>query len=232
VGDQWGVPEGLRGFPDLDVVVRAFRTAVEGSSLRAVAAEVPCSPTNLSEFLEGSSAPAPRMANNYLTWFFRHGRGTAVRDVAVWMILRHVAAARRHELDRYLDSRTGVIREHVAPPAAAGDETSFWDRVRAALNQAAERTSVRQVAQAVEMSPTGLQEFIAGAEPRTKTRARLERWYAERRQRGDSDVSEALILAVGRLMEFVTEAERNEVLDVLRQVLAGSGIDLSHSGSA
>ena len=41
--------------------------------------------------------------------------------------------------------------------------------------------SLRQAAAEIGLSPNALRNFVRGAEPRTTTRARLERWLATRR---------------------------------------------------
>jgi hypothetical protein len=41
--------------------------------------------------------------------------------------------------------------------------------------------SLRQAAREIGMSPNALRNFLAGAEPRAATRARLERWLAAHR---------------------------------------------------
>jgi hypothetical protein len=41
--------------------------------------------------------------------------------------------------------------------------------------------SLRQAAREIGLSPNALRNFLAGAEPRSATRARLERWLADRK---------------------------------------------------
>ena len=55
--------------------------------------------------------------------------------------------------------------------------SSEFDHIRNALRFAIERKSLRAVAVQVEMSPTGLQEFVDGAKPYGKTRAKVRTWF-------------------------------------------------------
>ena len=48
--------------------------------------------------------------------------------------------------------------------------------LRDAIAREAARYSLRRVAREAGMSPNGLRDFLAGAIPRTTTRAKLERW--------------------------------------------------------
>lgn len=52
------------------------------------------------------------------------------------------------------------------------------ERIRAALYVEIQSSSLRTVASQVEMSPTGLQKFIDGTVPYTRTLTRLRTWYS------------------------------------------------------
>ena len=52
--------------------------------------------------------------------------------------------------------------------------------LRAALEEAIARQSLRQVAKAVGMSPSGLHGLLRGAVPYAKTWERLRVWYTKR----------------------------------------------------
>lgn len=54
-----------------------------------------------------------------------------------------------------------------------------FDTYRQALRDAIERSTLRSVAEAVGMSPTGLQKLVDGTEPRAKTRERIREWYVQ-----------------------------------------------------
>lgn len=59
--------------------------------------------------------------------------------------------------------------------------------------------SLRQAAREIGLSPNALRNFLAGAEPRAATRARLERWLAARRAAADRHPS------VGHLVQLIGE---------------------------
>jgi len=52
-----------------------------------------------------------------------------------------------------------------------------FDPIREALRIAIERKTLRFVAVQVGMSPTGLQQFVAGARPYGKTKERTRAWF-------------------------------------------------------
>ncbi|MBI4541723.1 MAG: hypothetical protein HY705_01700 [Gemmatimonadetes bacterium] len=58
--------------------------------------------------------------------------------------------------------------------------------------------SLRQAAREIGLSPNALRNFLNGAEPRTATRAKMERWLASRRTRERGP-------GVGRLVELLGE---------------------------
>lgn len=51
--------------------------------------------------------------------------------------------------------------------------------LRDGIAREAAQYSLRRVAREVSISPNGLRDFLAGATPRTTTRAKLERWLGE-----------------------------------------------------
>lgn len=52
--------------------------------------------------------------------------------------------------------------------------------LRAAVQREVDRSSLRQAAREIGLSPNGLRNFLIGAAPRTSTRIRLERWLTRR----------------------------------------------------
>jgi hypothetical protein len=56
------------------------------------------------------------------------------------------------------------------------------DEIRAALWRYLDGESLRQTAREVGMSPTGLSNFLNGAQPYTPTVRKLRKWYEEHRQ--------------------------------------------------
>jgi hypothetical protein len=95
------------------------------------------------------------------------------------------------------------------------------DRIRDALRAAIERSTLRAVALRVGMSPTGLQEFVAGTRPYGKTREKVRSWfYREAGFSGIDDEEAAALLrrlvgtlpqpdgGVARLLDSVEAAYR------------------------
>lgn len=79
-----------------------------------------------------------------------------------------------------------------------------FDDIRDGLRFAIERTSLRRVAAQVGMSPTGLQEFVAGAKPYGKTREKVRAWFYRETESGNvaaDDAAGALRRLVGTLPE-------------------------------
>jgi len=66
-----------------------------------------------------------------------------------------------------------------------GDYSRRIETVRAAVSEELDFRSLRQVARAVGMSPTGLQNFrVAEAMPHAPTMAKLWRWYETQHRAG------------------------------------------------
>lgn len=78
------------------------------------------------------------------------------------------------------------------------------ERIRAALHVEIQSSSLRTVASQVEMSPTGLQKFIDGTVPYTRTLTRLRTWYSRWRGRDGVDAREVRRMLVG-LMRNVSD---------------------------
>jgi hypothetical protein len=97
--------------------------------------------------------------------------------------------------------------------------------LRQAAREAMERTSSRAVARDVDMSPLGLREFIAGAEPRSATIRKLTAWYIRQREHGsdapvDADTAEA---AIAFLLEHIPAQHRGDVRAALIQLIDSKG---------
>jgi predicted transcriptional regulator len=56
-------------------------------------------------------------------------------------------------------------------------EQAVIPTIRAAATAMVERTSLREIARQIGMSPSGLDKFLNGTEPHRKIRRRLETWY-------------------------------------------------------
>lgn len=97
--------------------------------------------------------------------------------------------------------------------------------LRQAAREAMERTSSRAVARDVDMSPLGLREFIAGAEPRSATIRKLTAWYIRQREHGsdapvDAETAEA---AIAFLLEHIPAQHRDDVRAALVQLIDSKG---------
>ena len=104
------------------------------------------------------------------------------------------------------------------------------DTLRYAAARAVERTSLRRVAEALDMAPSWLDGFIDGrtARPRSQTLKKLREWYvgemATLSERSDESAATAVALLVEGLM---AEADRRaaaiELLEVLERAYARQG---------
>jgi hypothetical protein len=97
--------------------------------------------------------------------------------------------------------------------------------LRQAAREAMERTSSRAVARDVDMSPLGLREFIAGAEPRSATIRKLTAWYIRQREHGsdapvDAETAEA---AIAFLLEHIPAQHRDDTRAALLELIRGKG---------
>jgi hypothetical protein len=97
--------------------------------------------------------------------------------------------------------------------------------LRQAAREAMERTSSRAVARDVDMSPLGLREFIAGAEPRSATIRKLTAWYIRQREHGsdapvDVDTAEA---AIAFLLEHIPAQHRYDTRAALLELIRSKG---------
>lgn len=66
-------------------------------------------------------------------------------------------------------------------------------RLRAAVAAAVERTSFREVAREVGISPMGIHRLLQGSEPQQRTRLKLEAWFVRHSEaaRGEVDATTA-----------------------------------------
>ena len=96
-----------------------------------------------------------------------------------------------------------------------------FDTYRRALRNAIDRSSLRAVAQAVGMSPTGLQNFVNGALPRAKTRERIRAWFVHEAGFGSLPPRDAALLL--RRMVGTLRSPDAGVLSVLDAVGAAYG---------
>jgi hypothetical protein len=78
--------------------------------------------------------------------------------------------------------------------------------LRDAVTRQLATISLRQAAGEIGLSPNALRNFLAGAEPRTTTRAKLESWLATRAT-GEQPKIGALIQLVGELAVDLSPAQ-------------------------
>lgn len=92
------------------------------------------------------------------------------------------------------------------------------DQIRRLLIARVEKTSRRQVARDVGMSPTGLGKFLAGGDPYYKTVKRLRRWYATIGAQGVPAPTEGAA-ALRTLTHGLGPSERAKVAETLFDAL-------------
>jgi hypothetical protein len=86
-------------------------------------------------------------------------------------------------------------------------------QVRAALEEAVERRSLRHVARETGMSPSGLRGVLVGAAPYGKTWEKLRVWYAGSRPDPHRTLSPSTIAGLLRmLLRAVPEGERHAAI--------------------
>ncbi|HZG42355.1 MAG TPA: hypothetical protein VEY93_05295 [Longimicrobium sp.] len=108
---------------------------------------------------------------------------------------------------------------------APGEPRLSVSVLRQAAREAMERTSSRAVARDVDMSPLGLREFIAGAEPRSATIRKLTAWYIRQREHGsDAPVNaETAEAAIAFLLEHIPAQHRDDARAALIQLIDSKG---------
>lgn len=113
------------------------------------------------------------------------------------------------------------LRALMAELARAGEteaqaEQRLIPQLRAAVAERVERTSLRNAAREIGMSPTGLKKFLDGNMPYTKTIHRLRAWYvhhAADRQEETSD--EAAFAALGVLVHAIPSATQAQTVEAM-----------------
>lgn len=99
---------------------------------------------------------------------------------------------------------------------AAAEGGASLERMRDALASRIEATSLRQVAREVGMSPTGLQNVLAGADSYSRTRRKLERWYVrETARHGGTLDAHSVSAALHLLTRDLPPAGRRPAVDRL-----------------
>ena len=79
--------------------------------------------------------------------------------------------------------------------------------LRDAVTRQLATISLRQAASEIGLSPNALRNFLAGAEPRVTTRAKLERWLATRKTGEPRPKVGALVQLIGELTGDLSPAQ-------------------------
>lgn len=90
------------------------------------------------------------------------------------------------------------------------------DRLRNAIVLRVQATSLRAVARQVGMSPSGLDKFLSGGTPYTKSRRKLFDWLHRERHNLHSDLTaDGMAAALGALVRDLAPDRREEALHTL-----------------
>lgn len=111
---------------------------------------------------------------------------------------------------------------------SAAEGGASLERVREVLAARVDATSLRQVAREVGMSPSGLQNVLAGADSYSRTRRKLERWYVRETARFEAPldphaISAALHLLTRDLPPGRRRPTVERVIDALEEAYTAAG---------
>lgn len=94
------------------------------------------------------------------------------------------------------------------------------EELREAAARAVDATSLRKVATAIEMSPTGLRSFLDGGDPYSGTRRKLDLWYVRETARewgaSDDTAAAAISILLQRIPDERAAVLRKRILALLR----------------
>jgi len=94
------------------------------------------------------------------------------------------------------------------------------ERLRETVALRVEATSLRAVARQVGMSPSGLEKFLSGGTPYSRSRQKLQDWWEREGSRPHSEVSpEGIEVAVGALVRDLPAEFRAEAIQRLIRAL-------------
>ncbi|HEX8691694.1 MAG TPA: hypothetical protein VF746_04690 [Longimicrobium sp.] len=97
------------------------------------------------------------------------------------------------------------------------------ERLRESVALRVQATSLRAVARQVGMSAAGLEKFIAGGIPYSRSRQKLQDWWAREGQRPRSDMTtEGVEIAIGALVRDLPPDRRGPAMMGLVRSLRGS----------
>jgi len=102
------------------------------------------------------------------------------------------------------------------------------ERLRETVAVRVQATSLRTVARQVGMSPAGLEKFLAGETPYSRSRQRLQEWWVREAAKPRSDLTvEGVEVAIGALVRDLPPEHRVEairrVVGTLRRLYAAEG---------
>jgi hypothetical protein len=101
-----------------------------------------------------------------------------------------------------------------ASPAPHPDPEVDWEAVRDEVAHAVERTSLREMADVLGISASGLAKFVGGAMPYQKTRRKYLRWFMEDDGRARTDDA-VLRAATVVILRHVPPGRREEASRIL-----------------
>src|SRR5215212_10136624 len=87
------------------------------------------------------------------------------------------------------------------------------ERLRETVALRVQATSLRTVARQVGMSPAGLEKFLAGETPYSRSRQRLQEWWVREASRPRSDLTAGGVeVAIGALVRDLPPEHRVEAI--------------------
>jgi hypothetical protein len=89
-------------------------------------------------------------------------------------------------------------------------EQDVIETYRAAVLARVERTSLRQAAREIGLSPSGLQKFIDGAQPYRNTIRKLEAWYVRRTERDSGNHSPGTVAVAVHILGSLSPIETRD----------------------
>ena len=103
------------------------------------------------------------------------------------------------------------------------------ERLRETVALRVQATSLRTVARQVGMSPAGLEKFLAGETPYSRSRQRLQEWWVREASKPRTDLTlEGVEVAIGALVRDLPPEHRVEaigrVVGELRRLYRAEGV--------
>jgi len=96
------------------------------------------------------------------------------------------------------------------------------ERMRESVAMRVEATSLRSVARQVGMSPSGLEKFLAGGTPYTRSRQKLQDWWTREGHQPRSDLSaEGIEVVMAALVRDLPPEKRGPTMKRLVRAVRG-----------